>query len=120
MAEVLAFYRLVACWLLGLASRGNGASSLTGLVLPLPEEPPPEFVVLPEYFLEDMIDVLLALSKHSPPVMMNARVEEVMMLMIAVMNRPRYVRSSHMRAKMAELLHCWLPQDDGPQGRRPR
>jgi len=111
MGDVLAFYRLVASWLLSVAyppCHGNPSA----VELPLPGPAPIEFTTLPEWFVEDIIDLLTILSRFNPPILRNAQMDEIMMMMLAFMDGPKFVRSSHIRAKMAELLHLWLPQED--------
>ncbi len=64
--------RLVAQWLLAVASplvlQAGFFQGVTSGLLPLPETPPAEFTCLPEWFLEDMVDVLIAVSRNYPPV----------------------------------------------------
>eukprot|EP00967_Tisochrysis_lutea_P022247 scaffold25367_cov20-Tisochrysis_lutea.AAC.1 len=67
MGDVLAFYRLVASWLLSVAyppCHGNPSA----VELPLPGPAPIEFTTLPEWFVEDIIDLLTILSRFNPPV----------------------------------------------------
>ncbi|KAF5841726.1 ubiquitin conjugation factor E4 [Dunaliella salina] len=109
--RALRLNRLVASWLLSVAyppCRGNPSA----VELPLPGPAPIEFTTLPEWFVEDIIDLLTILSKFYPPILRNAQMDEIMMMMLAFMDGPKFVRSSHIRAKMAELLHLWLPQED--------
>jgi hypothetical protein len=55
--EAIAFYRLVAAWLLRSVCPGGQPA------MPLPEPPPMEFAALPEWFIEDLADLFLYVSR---------------------------------------------------------
>ncbi len=65
---------------------------------------------LPHYFLPHSF--LLQL-------MANTQMEEIMLFIVVFMGSPKHVKSSHLRSKLAELLHCWRPQDEDVDGLRP-
>ncbi|GAX74152.1 hypothetical protein CEUSTIGMA_g1601.t1 [Chlamydomonas eustigma] len=111
MSEVLAFYRLMASWMICTASpQSNG--NLSNIQLPLPTPPPKEFACLPEFFVEDMTDLLLHTSRYNPQLLSSSRMDEIMLFLVVFMGSPAYVKSSHLRSKMSEVLHVWLPQED--------
>lgn len=48
--------------------------------------------------------------------------EEIMLFLVVFISSPTYIKSSHLRSKLADILHAWLPQEDptqGGTGRRP-
>ena len=51
----------------------------------------------------------------------SVRMDEIMLFLVVFMGSPSYVKSSHLRSKLSEVLHVWMPQDDdqGMQGGRP-
>ncbi len=57
LQEAIAFYRLVAAWLLQLACPSGQPS------LPLPEPVPMSWATLPEWFVEDVADFFLYVSR---------------------------------------------------------
>jgi ubiquitin conjugation factor E4 B len=67
--------RLLACWLMYLAYPPC-QGSVSALSLPLPEEPPVDFTVLPDYFVEDVVDILLNLSRAAPNVSVTAVLDQ--------------------------------------------
>lgn len=134
LSEVLAFCRLTAAWLLDTMAGGGGggsggsvpagsaagAAAAGALALPLPEPAPAAFATLPEYFIEDLAEILLHVSRYHPQLLASARLDEVMIFMVVAMASPRHVKSPYLRSKLSEVLHAWLPpaEQDGGSGRR--
>jgi len=117
MGEVLAFYRLLSSFMLCTACPPCGGNA-SAVQLPLPEPPPQEFASLPEYFVEDMADVLLYVSRAYPHLLQNAKMDELMLFLVVFMGSPAYVRSSHLRSRLSEVLHVWLPSSNTQGGWR--
>jgi len=118
MADVLAYYRLMAAWLLHLAAPDSVASG--DVDLPLPTPPPMTFRTLPEYFVEDMLEVLEWVA-HVLPSSMEANPAEFINFVIVFLGSADYIRNAHLRAKLVDLLHTWIqPQlgDETLQSRR--
>ena len=53
---------------------------------------------------------------HPPQLLGSARTDESMLFLVVFMGRPGHVKSSHLRSKMAEVLHAWLPMVRGGKG----
>eukprot|EP00798_Chlamydomonas_sp_ICE-L_P032300 gene32300-16868_t len=120
MGEVLAFYRLIASWMLCTAYPPCKGMPLA-VQLPLPDPPPPEFASLPEYLAEDMAEVILHVSRYLLPHLLTAvKMDEVMLFLTVFIGSPKYVTSSHLRSKLSEVLHMWTPQSDDAVNRRMR
>ncbi|GIL50136.1 hypothetical protein Vafri_6264 [Volvox africanus] len=125
VADVLAFYRLMAAWLTSLATGVSGPSGAAALSLPLPEPAPQAFTCMPEYFVEDMCSVLLFVSRFAPQLLSPAadgagvRLDEFAVFFTTLMASPQYIRSAFLRSKLSEVLELWLPQneDEEPTGR---
>lgn len=47
------------------------------------------FTTLPEWFVEDVVDVLAGVSRLYPPVLMAARMDEIVMMILALMGSPK-------------------------------
>lgn len=106
MADVLALYRLHAAWLLRLACPSGQPS------LPLPAEPPASWRLLPEWFVEDMAEVLLFTTRYHPQLLAagGVRLDEMMLFLVVFIAGGRsWVRSPYLRSKLSEVLHAWLP-----------
>ncbi|GIL86984.1 hypothetical protein Vretimale_14189 [Volvox reticuliferus] len=121
VADVLAFYRLMAAWLTSLATGVSGPSGAAVLSLPLPEPAPQAFTCMPEYFVEDMCSVLLFVSRFAPQLLSSAadgagvRLDEFAVFFTTLMASPQYIRSAFLRSKLSEVLELWLPQNEGDE-----
>ena len=141
VGEAMQFYRLVATWLIWVATGGKDATGGSQLaaeaaagaaagdgaeaggdqgLLPVPCTP--QFALLPEHLLEDMADFLLYVCRfaqhgHNRP-LDNERLDELMSLFILLLGSPEYVKNPYLRAKFVEVLRHWLPGDpENPNGR---
>ena len=46
----------------------------------------------------------------TPQLLASARMDEMMLFLVVIMGSPTHIKSSHLRSKMSEVLHAWLPQ----------
>eukprot|EP00879_Flechtneria_rotunda_P016797 GHRR01017581.1.p1 GENE.GHRR01017581.1~~GHRR01017581.1.p1 ORF type:complete len:531 (+),score=180.79 GHRR01017581.1:2040-3632(+) len=114
-ADCLAFYRLVAAWLLRLVSPSGLAE------LPLPEQVPKTWALLPEWFVEDLAEFLLYITRYRPRVIHNQQLGDLMLFMVVFMGSPSYLKNPYLRGKLCEVVHLWLPQEqDAPSFTRGR
>ncbi|CAL8466128.1 g5664 [Coccomyxa elongata] len=104
------FYRLVAAWMLRMASPSTAATGQNELPLPTPA--PLEFRMLPEYFVEDMIELLLYVSRFKPMVLEGLPMEELLLFFVTFMGSPDFVHNPYLRSRMVEVLTTWMPQDE--------
>uniref|UniRef100_A0A061QXI9 RING-type E3 ubiquitin transferase n=1 Tax=Tetraselmis sp. GSL018 TaxID=582737 RepID=A0A061QXI9_9CHLO len=116
LRSILAYYRLMASWLLRLAcpavAQGRRAE------LPLPSPPPMEFRTLPEYFVEDLVETLLFVSRVSPQILEIGRVEEFISFIVVFLGSHEYIKNPYLRSRLSEALMLLLPQDKMDSGRR--
>ena len=58
--------------------------------------------------------LLLPVTLPPPPptnqILSGARMDEAMLFLVVFMGSPGHVKSSHLRGKMSEVIHTWLPQ----------
>ncbi|XP_077223669.1 putative ubiquitin conjugation factor E4 isoform X1 [Tasmannia lanceolata] len=97
--HALSFYRLMVVWLVSLVG---------GFKMPLPSECPMEFACMPEHFVEDAMELLLFASRI-PKALDVFLLDDFLNFMIMFMASPSYVRNPYLRAKMVEVLNCWMP-----------
>ncbi|PSC67765.1 putative ubiquitin conjugation factor E4 [Micractinium conductrix] len=118
LQEALAFYRLSAAYQLRLAS----PTAATGgpPTLPLPEPPQKEICVLPEYFMEDVGELLLLVGRVRPDLVEASRMDDFMLYFTVFLGAPSCVKNAFLRGKMVEALHSYMPQEEGADRRRSR
>lgn len=109
LTEALAFYRLSAAYMLRLASPTAAAGGPP--TLPLPEPPAPAFCVLPEYYAEDLGEVLLWVGRVRPDLVEARRMEEFMVFFTSLLGAQAYVKNAYLRGKMVEALHSYMPPE---------
>ncbi|XP_077211467.1 putative ubiquitin conjugation factor E4 [Tasmannia lanceolata] len=97
--RALSFYRLMVVWLVGLVG---------GFKMPLPSECPMEFACMPEHFVEDAMELLLFASRI-PKALDGFFLDDFLNFIIMFMASPSYIRNPYLRAKMVEVLNCWMP-----------
>ncbi|KAJ6810566.1 putative ubiquitin conjugation factor E4 [Iris pallida] len=103
LQRALSFYRLVVVWLADLVG---------GFKMPLPSECPMEFACMPEHLIEDAMD-LLVLTSRIPKALDGFVLDDFLNFIIMFMASPSYVKNPYLRAKMVEVLNCWMPQKSG-------
>ncbi|CAN7141040.1 unnamed protein product [Brassica rapa subsp. narinosa] len=101
--RAISFYRLVIVWLVGLVG---------GFKMPLPSTCPMEFSCMPEHFVEDAMELLIFASRI-PKALDGVLLDDFMNFIIMFMASPEYVRNPYLRAKMVEVLNCWMPRSSG-------
>ncbi|KAF5748968.1 ubiquitin conjugation factor E4 [Tripterygium wilfordii] len=103
LRDALSFYRLMLVWLVGLVG---------GFKMPLPSTCPMEFASMPEHFVEDAIELLIFASRI-PKALDGVLLDEFMNFIIMFMASPKFIRNPYLRAKMVEVLNCWMPRQSG-------
>ncbi|XP_023527242.1 probable ubiquitin conjugation factor E4 [Cucurbita pepo subsp. pepo] len=101
--QALTFYRLMVVWLVGLVG---------GFKMPLPSTCPMEFASMPEHFVEDAMELLIFASRI-PKALDGINLDDFMNFIIMFMASPEYIRNPYLRAKMVEVLNCWIPRRSG-------
>ncbi|KAK7316313.1 hypothetical protein VNO77_35261 [Canavalia gladiata] len=101
--NALSFYRLMIVWLVGLVG---------GFKMPLPPTCPMEFATMPEHFVEDAMELLIFASRI-PKALDGVVLDEFMNFIIMFMASPKFIKNPYLRAKMVEVLNCWMPRRSG-------
>jgi ubiquitin conjugation factor E4 B len=58
-----------------------------------------------EYFVEDMIELLMFVSRFKPMVLEGLPMEELLLFMIIFMGSPEYIHNPYLRSRMVEVHH---------------
>ncbi|KAJ9562103.1 hypothetical protein OSB04_007263 [Centaurea solstitialis] len=103
LQQALSFYQLMVVWLVG---------RIGGFKMPLPQPCPMEFACMPEHFVEDVMELLIFASRI-PRALDGVKLDDFMNFIIMFMASPEYVRNPYLRAKMVEVLNCWMPRRSG-------
>ncbi|KAK8644354.1 hypothetical protein V6N13_123663 [Hibiscus sabdariffa] len=101
--RALSFYRLMVVWLVGLVG---------GFKMPLPSKCPMEFASMPEHFVEDAMELLIFASRI-PKALDGVILDDFMNFIIMFMASPQFIKNPYLRAKMVEVLNCWMPRRSG-------
>ncbi|GMI99261.1 Mutant, snc1 -enhancing 3, r Ubiquitin Fusion Degradation Protein2 [Hibiscus trionum] len=101
--RALSFYRLMVVWLVGLVG---------GFKMPLPSTCPMEFASMPEHFVEDAMELLIFASRI-PKALDGVILDDFMNFIIMFMGSPQFIKNPYLRAKMVEVLNCWMPRRSG-------
>ncbi|KAG7986569.1 hypothetical protein I3843_03G087600 [Carya illinoinensis] len=101
--NALSFYRLMVVWLVSLVG---------GFKMPLPSTCPMEFAAMPEHFVEDAMELLIFASRI-PKALDGVLLDDFMNFIIMFMASPEFIRNPYLRAKMVEVLNCWMPRGGG-------
>lgn len=103
LQQALSFYQLMVVWLVG---------RIGGFRMPLPQSCPMEFACMPEHFVEDVMELLIFASRI-PRALDGVKLDDFMNFIIMFMASPEYIRNPYLRAKMVEVLNCWMPRRSG-------
>lgn len=68
---------------------------------------------LPEHFIDDIVSILLFVSKSMPQSLRTCSLDSILTLIVFFLRRPWAIQSPHLRAKFGQLLfHLFLPVAD--------
>lgn len=101
-ARSMQFMRYVIVWLLRLASRQQIPQE--PLSLPLAAEQPDVFTVLPEYFLEDIVDNFKFITQNIPHIITPQQCEEIMQICITFLRNTEYVKNPGVKSGLVTIL----------------
>ncbi|CAO1628196.1 unnamed protein product [Jaminaea pallidilutea] len=72
--------------------------------LPLPQEVPENFRMLPEHIFEDICDILLFLARHKPTCLPEAVKNDFVTFAITFLSSGWFIRNPFLKAKLAEIM----------------
>ncbi|XP_076895729.1 putative ubiquitin conjugation factor E4 [Bidens hawaiensis] len=104
LQQALSFYQLMVVWLV---------DRIGGFKMPLSQPCPMEFACMPEHFVEDAMELLIFASRI-PHALDGVKLDDFMNFIIMFMASPEYIRNPYLRAKMVEVLNCWMPRRSDP------
>eukprot|EP00742_Colponemidia_sp_Colp-10_P011138 GILJ01012341.1.p1 GENE.GILJ01012341.1~~GILJ01012341.1.p1 ORF type:complete len:1148 (-),score=204.51 GILJ01012341.1:87-3530(-) len=111
IGKIIKFYRLLAVLMVRWAG-GKDNGSQDGL--PLPSPPKRLFASLPQSFIEDVSEFLTFVSRYIPKnldEMGTAEAFDFLTFAVTFMSSPVHVTNPYVRAKLVELLSCWVPNE---------
>ncbi|XVF60552.1 hypothetical protein PTKIN_Ptkin08bG0057000 [Pterospermum kingtungense] len=82
-----------------------------GFKMPLPSTCPMEFASMPEHFVEDAMELLIFASRI-PKALDGVLLDDFMNFILMFMASPQFIKNP-LRAKMVEILNCWMPRRSG-------
>ena len=122
LKQALAFYRLLGGWLLRLATGGGeggsgsagagGAGGSGGGAGDVRVTLTEEFKMLPEFYVDDVVQLLVFVSKlaeRQPRVIMDEDLDGFMSFLVIFMGCPQHINNPYLRAHMVDVLHHWVP-----------
>lgn len=72
--------------------------------LPLPQEVPIEFRMLPEHMFEDICDILLFLARHRPTSLPEAVKKDFVTFTVTFLSSGWFIKNPFIKAKLAEIM----------------
>lgn len=103
LSQCLQFYSAVSQFLLSIIMPSQS-------LLPLPEEPPMAFAALPEYYLEDVVELILFVIQTYPPALNEPTIDNIWTLFIVMICSAHYVTNRYLIAKLIEVLFVVNPR----------
>eukprot|EP00892_Ulva_mutabilis_P009456 jgi/Ulvmu1/6883/UM031_0088.1 len=112
-AQLIQWCQLVSAWLVYVAT-GTTPGQVT---LPLSDNPPPAFQMIPEHIVSDMAS-LLTLATIGPDEL--NRMDDVILACTALMGSPSHVTNPYLRYTLCTVLYQWIPDTSLSSSRRSR
>ncbi|KAF8517435.1 ubiquitin elongating factor core-domain-containing protein [Hysterangium stoloniferum] len=103
MFRNIGFTTFLSVWLIRLVDPRK-AHPHTVIELPLPQEIPTGFKMLPEYFIEDIVDYYLYLVVHQPQSLELSGKAELVDFAVAFLSSTWYITNPHLKSKLVQTL----------------
>ncbi|TNY19299.1 ubiquitin elongating factor core-domain-containing protein [Rhodotorula diobovata] len=115
LAKCANFGSLVMAWLVRLVDPLKGHPQ-TRISLPLPDETPEVFRMLPEFLIEDITEFLSFTSKFAPQVLETSSQDELMSFMLVFLSTP-YMKNPYLKGQFVEIMYYLSrPTYSAPRG----
>ncbi|KAG6377167.1 ubiquitin elongating factor core-domain-containing protein [Boletus reticuloceps] len=112
----MGFTNFVSTWLIRRAGP-KGLHPTPAVELPLPQEVPMSFRVLPEYILEDVVEFFLFVTRHSPDSLDLSGKDELVVFALTFMTSTWYIKNPFLKAKINEaVFYGVLPYGNAQNG----
>ena len=85
---------------------------------PLGRDVPLVFRALPEFFVEDVADFFLFLGRYTPENLGANDLTSLINFIVMFLSQPDYVKSPHLRSKLAEIIYMFTPDYQEQSGVR--
>ncbi|KAI6042671.1 ubiquitin elongating factor core-domain-containing protein [Pisolithus marmoratus] len=99
----IGFTNFVSTWLIRKVDP-RGSHPQPVVELPLPQEVPMSFRVLPEYILEDVVEYFLFVVRHSPHSLELSGKEELVIFSLTFLTSTWYIKNPFLKAKVNEAI----------------
>ncbi|KAL8293009.1 hypothetical protein RQP46_000703 [Phenoliferia psychrophenolica] len=103
VTRCLGFGNLVMAWLVRMVDPKK-AHPQVAITLPLPEETPLAFRMLPEYLIEDITEFLSFASRYTPHVLADSSQDELVTFMLVFLSTP-YVKNPYLKGQFVEIMY---------------
>ncbi|CAG8448174.1 2139_t:CDS:10, partial [Ambispora gerdemannii] len=102
LSQSLEFYNLLMTWIVRIIDP-KGKHPHEMIQLPLPSTPPQRFAMLPEYFIEDITEFFLFISRWDPMVIVQNSRDELLTFVITFLRSSSYIKNPYLKAKLVEV-----------------
>ncbi|KAM0754000.1 hypothetical protein T439DRAFT_298470 [Meredithblackwellia eburnea MCA 4105] len=102
LSRCVSFGNLVMAWLVRMVDPKNQHPKVA-ITLPLPEETPIAFRMLPEYIIEDITNFLSFTSKYAPQVLEDMPQDQLVTFMIVFLSTP-YMKNPYLKGQFVEIM----------------
>ncbi|KAL4069954.1 ubiquitin elongating factor core-domain-containing protein [Scleroderma yunnanense] len=99
----IGFTNFVSTWLIRRVDP-KGMHPNSTVVLPLPQEVPMSFPVLPEYILEDVVEFFLFVVRHAPDSLDLSGKQELVIFALTFLTSTWYIKNPFLKAKINEAI----------------
>ncbi|GAA5817498.1 hypothetical protein MFLAVUS_011046 [Mucor flavus] len=105
LTEALRFYDLVMAWMVRIVDPKH-KHPWEKVQLPLPDAIPEVFAMLPEWIIEDIVELFIFIGKYGydTHVMSQCSHDELVTFIITFLRSTKYVKNPYLKAKLVEIL----------------
>ncbi|CAI2184476.1 10404_t:CDS:10 [Funneliformis geosporum] len=115
LSHSLQFYNLVINWVLRIVDP-TSQHPKKQISLPLPQIPPNEFIMLPEFIIEDVTEFFLFISRYNPRVILSGSRDELIIFIITFLKSSSYIKNPYLKAKFVEILFYYTSRNENEGG----
>jgi ubiquitin conjugation factor E4 B len=100
--DILSFYRFASVWLIKIAEGDKGQ--------PLQGPVPKIFAVMPEFFIENIVDAMLFFTRFKPDVLAEVPMDEIFDMMVLLMDTEGFIKNPYVISHFPEVFAAWTPE----------